>query len=95
MFSLQRREDGSDSDIGVGEMVGRGMVRRERDEAFLERMYSYIRLHIVWDNNRSHPSEHSTHATTHTNHLFVSLDSIMKLVELYTTDRSVVNVTIK
>lgn len=72
----------------VGEMVGRGS-RRERDEAFLERMYSYIKLHIVWD-NRSHPTEHSTHATTpHTNHLFVSLYSIMKLVEVYTTDRSV------
>lgn len=70
----------------VSEMVGRGS-RRERDEAFLERMYSYIKLHIVWD-NRSHPTEHSTHATPHTNHLFVSLYSIMKLVECYTTDRS-------
>lgn len=64
------------------EMVGRGS-RCERDEAFLQRMYSYINLHIVWDNNH-HPKEHSTHTSPHTNHLFVSY-CIMKWVEFYST----------
>lgn len=64
-------------------MVGRGS-RRERDEAFLQRMYSYINLHIVWDNS-PHPKEHSTHTSPHTNHLFVSY-CIMKWVEFYSTN---------